>query len=236
MKEACVGCDQSFIPHHETTKGAQPRKGALHDPAVLVAAQLSSILMSGLTVVATGRDDGLNPMTFQTLPQWVAVKSPVSYEPIRALTGPAWFARSASGDRLKSPLKESDLRRGCRVQGCSQRRTLALDQNHPLRALAPLGLADFVPPFWAGAKLPSAKHSSQRSFCRSFSWARKARHISKNTPFASHSLSLLQQVEGLPYSLGSALQGAPVQRIPSKQRRSSPRGLPPLGLGLYGGR
>ncbi|MEM2002464.1 MAG: hypothetical protein QXT77_07465 [Candidatus Methanomethylicaceae archaeon] len=39
--------------------------------------------------------------------------------------------------------------------------------------------------------------------------------------------------------LGSSLQGAPVhriQRIPSKHRLSSTLGLPPFGLGLYGGR
>src|SRR5579884_78434 len=97
----------------------------------------------------------------------------------------------------------------------------------------------FVPPFLAGAKLPSAKHSSQRILSWSLSWAKKARHISSSTPLASHWRNLRQQVDGLPYSLGNSLHCAPVHRthkIPSKQRRSSARGLPPLGLGLYRGR
>ena len=83
------------------------------------------------------------------------------------------------------------------------------------------------------------KHSSQRIFWRSLSWARNARQSSSRTPLVSHSLSLRQQVVGLPYRRGSSLQGAPVQRIhrtPSKHPRSSAQGRPPLGLTFRGGR
>jgi hypothetical protein len=84
----------------------------------------------------------------------------------------------------------------------------------------------------AGMKLPSAKHSSQRNFCWSLSWARKARPSFRSTPVSSHRLSRRQQVLGLPYRRGSSLHCAPVQRIqrmPSRQRRSSMRGRPPRG-------
>jgi hypothetical protein len=49
-------------------------------------------------------------------------------------------------------------------------------------------------------------------------------------PVSSHCLSRRQQVLGLPYRRGNSLHWAPVQRIqrmPSKQRRSSTRGRPP---------
>jgi hypothetical protein len=39
----------------------------------------------------------------------------------------------------------------------SQRKTLTVDQYHPLRALATLGFTDCGAPFLAGAKLPSYK-------------------------------------------------------------------------------
>ncbi len=162
MKEASVGCDQSFIPHHETAKGAHPRKGALHDPAAPVAAQRPTILVRRPLGVLPGWDDGLHPPALQPFPQGIAVEGPVSDQPVGPLARPAWLARSASSDRLKGLLQEGDFRRGRRGQGCSHRRPLALDPNPPLRALAPLGLPDLGPPCLAGAKLPSAKPSSQR--------------------------------------------------------------------------
>jgi hypothetical protein len=122
---------------------------------------------------------------------------------------------------------------------CSQRSTRAIDQKHPLRTFPSLRLPDLEPPFFAGAKLPSAKHSSQRSFSRSFKSARKARHRLSSVPSSSQVKRRRQQVVGLPYLPGSSLQGAPVhriQRMPSKHFRSSARGRPPRGLGGWAGR
>jgi hypothetical protein len=38
--------------------------------------------------------------------------------------------------------------RGCRTKVLSQRKTLAVDHHHPLRALAPLGFSDSSALFW----------------------------------------------------------------------------------------
>jgi hypothetical protein len=122
---------------------------------------------------------------------------------------------------------------------CSHRSTRAIDQKHPLRTLASLGLPDLDAPFFAGAKLPSTKHSSQRNFCRSFNSARNARQSRSSVPSSSQVRSRLQQVVGLPYRRGSSLHGAPVQRtqrMPSKHFRSSIRGRPPRGLGEWTGK
>jgi hypothetical protein len=122
---------------------------------------------------------------------------------------------------------------------CSQRSTRAIDQKHPLRTLAALGLADSGAPFFAGAKLPSPKHSSQRTLSASFSSARNARHSASSVPSSSHCRSRRQHVVGLPYSRGNVFHGAPVhstQRMPSKLLRESAGGRPPRGSRLRRGK
>jgi hypothetical protein len=130
--------------------------------------------------------------------------------------------------------------RGCRDNGASQRNTFAVDHHHPLRTFAPFGVSNPKAPFFAGAKDPSIKASSQSK--RDF-WSRSAknlRHTSSQTPSSSHSRSRRQHVEGLGYLLGRSFHGAPVfsiQRIPSKTCRLSACGRPTrpgLGLGSSG--
>jgi hypothetical protein len=239
MEEAGVSLNQPLVTYYESAELTQPSEGALNYPPPPVPTQLAPILISGSLIATSGWDDWLDTTPFECLAKWVGVITPIRYEPLRAL---ARSPRSVSAPHCYSPEcvpQQLHPRWGCRVQVRSQRSARAINQNHPLRALAAFGFADSRAPFLAGAKLPSAKHSSQRTLSRSLSCAKKARHISSSAPLCSHSRSLRQQVEGLPYCLGSSPHCAPVHRthkIPSKQRRSSARGLPPLGLGLYRGR
>jgi hypothetical protein len=120
--------------------------------------------------------------------------------------------------------------RGCRVKLLSQRKTLAVDHHHPLRALAPLGFSDFRAPFFAGAKLPSRNDSLQFSCSRPLSSARNARQMVSQTPCSSQSRSRRQQVDGDGNSSGRSCQRAPlrkIQRIPSRTLRSFAGGRPP---------
>jgi hypothetical protein len=120
------------------------------------------------------------------------------------------------------------------VKVVSQRKTLAVDHHHPLRALAPLGFADSVAPFLAGAKLPSRNDSLHFNCWRSFSSPRKARQIVSQTSCSSQSRSLRQQVEGEGNSLGKSCQRAPlrsIHKMPSNTLRSSDGGRPPRGRG-----
>jgi hypothetical protein len=230
MKEARVGSNQPFIADDEAPKVAQPGKRPFYDPSAAVPSQLAAILMGGVLMVPPRGDEGFNPPVSQAGAQRITVIATVRDQALGPLAGPPSFARPADGDRIEGRFEECNFGRGRRVQGCSQRSTRAIDQNHPLCTLAPLGLPDFGPPFFAGTKLPSTKHSSQRSFCWSLSWARKARQSLRSTPVSSQVLSRRQQVLGLPYRRGRSLHWAPVhriQRIPSKQRRSSTRGRPP---------
>jgi hypothetical protein len=239
MEEAGIGFNQTLMPSHQAAKVAKPGEGAFHNPPPLVTAQLAPILMGRLLIVTPCRDDRLDTAPFERLAQRITVVATISNEPVRTLARSPRLACPPDGHRVECLLQQLHFRRGSRVHECSQRSTRAIDQNHPLRALAALSLADFSAPFFAGAKLPSAKHSSQRIFWRSLSCAKKARHSSSKVPLSSHSRSLRQQVEGLPYWRGNSLHCAPVQRIhrmPSKQRRSSTRGRPPFALGFRWGR
>src|SRR5437867_6564914 len=239
MKEAEVGLDEALMAHQEPPKPADPGERPLDDPAVAIASQFSAILMRRLAVVAPRRNDRLDAAGLQRAPQGIAVVAPIGDQTIRVAPRPTRSMRPCHGDGGEGLLEERDLRRGRRVQVCSQRSTRAIDQKHPLRTFASLCLPDLEPPFFAGAKLPSAKHSSQRSFSRSFKSARKARHRLSSVSSCSQVKRRRQQVVGLPYLRGSSLQGAPVhkiQRMPSKHFRSSARGRPPRGFGGWAGR
>lgn len=234
MKEALVNLDQPIMPNQQSSECPEPRKSPLYDPSMAIATELPTVLMARPLVGRSGRDDRLDPSTLKARPKRVAIVSPVGDQAVRISTRCARPMGPMDSHVFKCRLNESHFRRGCRVQVCSQRSTLAIDQNHPLCALSSLRLADFEPPFLAGAKLPSMKHSSHWIRSSSASSARKARHSSSRVPFSSHSFSRRQQVEELAYRSGSSLHGEPVQRthkMPSKQRLSSALGRPPFGLG-----
>ena len=131
---------------------------------------------------------------------------------------------------LQGGFDQLHFRRRGRSKCASKRNTLAVDHHHPLRTFAALGFADTEPPFFAGAKLPSAKVSCQFKYCRSSSSANSARQTSNQIPRSSHSFSRRQHVDGLGYRSGRSRQRAPLlstQRIPSNDNRLSLHGLPP---------
>ena len=223
------------MANQEPTEPSKPCERPLDDPAVPVATQPAPILVCCVRVVHSRGDDRFDPLQLQPHPQRIAVVATVEDKPVGIAPRVSRSMRPAYRNGVERRLEETDFRWGRRVQMCSQRSTLAIDQQHPLRTLAPLRLADGTPPFFAGAKLPSPKHSSQRILSRSLRSARNARHSASRVPSSSQSRSRRQQVVELPYFRGNSLQGDPVhriQRIPSKHLRSSAGGRPPLGFFL----
>ena len=221
-----------FVAHDQTTKVTQPGERPLNDPTMPVAAQPTTILMGRLWVVGSSRNDRLNAALDQRRTQRVTVVATICHQTVGSPPRPARAMSSGHGDRVQGGFEQFHFRRRRRVQVNSQRSTRAIDHHHPLCALAAFGLADFSPPFLAGAKLPSAKHSSHRIFSASLRSARKARHMFRKTSPPSHSCRRRQQVVGLPYVLGNAAQGEPVEaihKIPSKHLRSSAGGHPLFG-------
>ncbi len=156
-------------------------------------------------------------------------RSPISRS---AASGAGGRARRAGRGRSSSVgVDERDFRRAGRGDMYSQRNTLAVDHHHPLRTLAPLGLADVGAPFFAEANEPSMNVFSQRSRPRASSWPRKARHIRSQVPSSSHCRRRRQHVDPLGYPSGRSRQRAPVlstQRMPSTTSRWLTRGRPPF--------
>jgi len=154
-------------------------------------------------------------------------------------SGP-WSSGSSFGDSdfSNNLIKESDLSRRGTVGMASERNTLAIDQYQALRSLAPLGLPDSCAPFFAGKKLASTNTSSHSRMPLWSNSERKARHMSLRTSSSYQSLRRRQQVDGCGYFFGRSFHLAPVlsiHRIPSKTKRSSAGGRPPLGfLGRWG--
>ena len=240
MKERIIHDNITIPADNQSAIIAKPRKSPLDLIATFISPHFAAIVVLLLLVHASVRANHINAPPFQSLAKSVTVVSLVGNQTFWIFSGspPAFSRHSNIVQRL---FEQLDFRRGRTVQVVSQRNTFAVDHHHPLRALAPLGWADTLAPFFAGAKLPSANASDQSIWPFASSWARNARQASSQTSCSSHNLSRRQQVEGLGYCPGKSAQGAPVrstQSIPSRTFRLSAHGLPPrldfVGVGSNG--
>jgi hypothetical protein len=231
MKECSVHRDMALPTNYQAAKISQPRKRPFHLPPALIAPQLPSILQGWSLAVFAVRTNQINPPLGQTLAQRVRITCLVINQPLGSLPGTP-TATSGHSNRLQSRLDQLHLGWGRRCQEVSQRNTFAVDHHHPLRAFAPLRFPDTAPPFFAGAKLPSAKASDQSSWPRLSSCSRKARQALSQMSCSSQSRKRRQQVLGDGYRVGRSFQRAPVRKIhkiPSKQGRFGIGFGPPQG-------
>ena len=233
MKERPINGQRAVVADDQSAEVAEPSEGAFHDPPSLVAAQRPTVLGRSFASIPAMRGDQLDAAPGQLLAQRVTVVASVRNQAFRLLPRTTGAMATPYADRLERRLDELDLRRGRRVKVVSQRNTRAVDHHHPLRPLAPLGFADSIAPFFAGAKLPSKNDSLHFSCWRSLSSFRNARQIFSQTSCSSQSRNRRQQVEGDGYSSGRSCQRAPlrnIHRIPSSTLRSLARGRPPRGF------
>jgi hypothetical protein len=237
MKEGLIHPTKTFPAHDQAAEIPEPGEGAFDFPAPSVAPQLPPVLQRGFDAVAPMGTDQLNAAPGQALTQRVRVTSFVIDHALRVLARPPW-ATAGHGNGVQGGFQQGHLGWGRRFQEVSQRNTLAVDHHHPLRAFPPLGLADLRPPFFAGAKLPSAKASAQASWPWASSWARKARQALSQMPCSSQSRRRRQQVLGDGYCGGKSFHRAPVRnshKMPSKQGRLGVGVGPPRGDGVGSG-
>ena len=220
----------------QTAEVAEPGVGGFDDPAAAVAAQLASVLVLPLPIVLPVGDDEFDATRLQALAQRVGVVGAIRNPGFRLRPGPASEGRDCD---LGEPgfRKRSFSRRGT-FQPNSQRKTLTVDQYHPLRPLAPLGFSDGKAPFLAGAKLPSRKVWSPCNKPSPSSAPNRARQACNQTPCSSHCFRPRQQVGGEGYLSGRKRHADPVRRIhrmPSKHARFEAQGRPRLSLRCLGG-
>src|SRR3989442_2049957 len=175
--------------------------------------QFATVLSPPTFPIPAVRHQEFDVASVQSFAQRVGVVSPVCDDTPR-------FAASPTRNlHLRDcAFRQRDLCRRSARQLRSQWNALAIDQYHPLRALAPLGLANPSAPFFADTKLQSRKVSSQSSSSWWFSAASNAPQACSHTPCSSDCRKRRQQVGPLGYSGGRSRHRAPVfstHRIPS---------------------
>ena len=218
-----------LMPNQESAKLAEPGMGTLHDPSALVAAELAAIFITLSFVVLPVRRYQFDAALFEPFAQRIGIVAAVGDDALRPL--PRAAARPGDADFGDRGLRKVNFTRRDTFQSNSHRKTFTVDQYHPLRAFATLGFTDGGAPFFAGAKLPSRKVSSQLSSPRSSSVPSGVRHAFSQTPFSCHICNRRQQVEGEGNSSGRNRHATPVCRthsMPSKQARFGAGGRPRL--------
>ena len=238
MEKPSINRDQSIVANHQAPEISKPCEGAFYFPSAPIPAQFSPILQLGVDTVFPMRTDQIDIPGLQSFSQRTAIVAFIGDQPLYSVFTPAAsFARHLN--LLKRTFDKGYFRRRGRSKCASQRNTFAVDHHHPLRTFTSFGFPDAGAPFFAGAKLPSAKVSSQSKYCFSSSSASRVRQISSHMPISSHNLSLRQQVEGLGYMSGKSRQRAPVFRthkMPSRTLRLSFQGGPPFFPGAVEGK
>jgi hypothetical protein len=227
MEKALIDAQQAVVTNCQSAKVTEPGVRPFDFPAAFIAPQLASIVKGFFVFVPAVGSNQLDPALFHASPQRIAVVAFIGNDALRFGAWPSAPARYFNP--CERGFGESYFVRRGRREECSQRNTFAVDQYHPLRALAALGFADGIAPFFAGAKLPSMNVSSQRNSPRRSSVPSRVRQASSHTSRSSQSRSRRQQVTPLGYRLGMSRHRAPVrstQSMPSKQTRFEAQGRP----------
>jgi hypothetical protein len=225
-------------PHNKTTIVAKPGESSFDFPASSVSSQRASILPRVLSSSFSVRTYQLNAFCFQPFPQRIRIGRLIINE-ARHLLFRVPGMLPGNRDSIDHFLYQGHFCRRGRVQVVSQRNTFAVDHHHPLCSLSLLGWSDAEPPFLAGAKLPSAKHSDHSSICFLSSSPRNDRHAFNHTSCPSHSRNRRQHVVGEGNLSGRSFHRAPLRRthkIPSKTSRLGMGFGPPRAEALGGGK
>ena len=167
-----------LVPDYQAAVILQPGIEPLDLPAPPIAAQDPAILGSRLRPIAPVGGDQLDPALRQAAVQGIAVIGPVPDQPL--------------GERRGEALGEERLDEGGFVGRSAghvdgERKTSAVCHCQDLRTLAPDGGPHAAPPFFAGTKQPSIKHSDRSSPPRRRRSSAKLRSTCSQVPARTHS-------------------------------------------------
>src|ERR1051325_508748 len=207
-----------LVANHKPTKVLQPGEQPLDFPASPVAPQWPSVLR--LVPVLPIWRNHLDPSLGELLVERVRVVGLVANE----LLGIGVEEAGVEGF-----FDERGLVRRSTLDADGERKTSAVCHCHDLGPLAALGLPDMRPPFLAGAKVPSMKHSERSKPPRSSRSLASASSTRRKTPAWTHCWKRRWQVVCGGYLSGKSFHGAPVrkiQRIPLSTARVSFHGRP----------
>src|SRR5258708_12650322 len=88
MKERSIDREGAVVAHDQAWEVAQPRVGALDDPAPFVPPKRAAVLRCRSNAISLVRADQFDPPLPQPLAQWIAVVRFVSDHPHRLLPPP----------------------------------------------------------------------------------------------------------------------------------------------------
>src|SRR5580658_4324750 len=209
-----------LIANHQASKVKEPRKEALHFPASLVAAQGSSVLGARVSIGSVGRDHFRPELLHHLLIQSVAV---VGFVPDQS------FGHIGHHPFFQGGLHQLHFSRRSAFCPQGERKTMAVVNAHDLGSLAALGLSHQEPPFLAGTKVPSTKHSLRSNPPASCRCLASVNRSFSMTPERTQCWKRRWAVWYGPYRGGRSFHGAPVRRIhktPSSTLRRSLHGRP----------
>lgn len=215
-----------IITDHQSFIISNPRERAFNLPSFSVPAKFPAILFRFPFSVRTVWAYKINTFFLQTISQLITISSFVINKSRNSFSG-ATSSRSRNSYLVECCFDERDFRRRGGVQVVCQRNSFTIHHHHPLRTLSAFGFSNVEPPFLAGAKLPSAKHSSHFNIPFLSKRLKYVCHALSNVPSSSHCHNRLQHVAGDGYSRGISFHRAPLrrsQRMPSKIGR--------LGIGF----
>lgn len=214
-----------FVSCHKPSEILQPADGSFDFPSFAVTFELSAVLGCWFHAISFVGRNQVDAAFEKTQPQRVTVSCKIVDQLLRSPT---------KNPILNQRFNQIDFMRAGTFNHVSVRQAIAVNQQHDLGSLAPLGLAYAKAPFFAGANVPSAMDSSRSTLpSRSRRLTRRA-HAFLNRPDTDHFLSRRQQVGWDGKCLGKSRHRAPVRKthtMASKHDREEARGRPPSGDG-----
>ena len=210
----------TLVPDSHTTVVLEPPDQPLHLPTALVPAQLPAVLGLGFTSVAPVRSNQFDTLRLERLIKRIGVVRFVPDE---------FLGSTRHKPCLESRLHKGDFMRRSTLNVYGEWKRRAVCNDHDLCTLAPLGLSDAAPPFFATTKVPSMKHSDKSIFPRSSRSQAKACSTMSSTPERTHAWKRRWHVWYGGYLRGRSIQGAPVRsihRMPSRTSLLLRQGLP----------
>jgi hypothetical protein len=212
------------------SKVLEPTHGPFNFPSLPVSAEFSPVLSWRLVASSLMWRDEFRSAFLQPSAKRIAVG--------RLVVDQATDSSSQNAF-VQQVFDQTDVVSAGGRDGATQGKTVAVGEQHCLRSLAALGLANVFTPFFAAENVASAIDSSWLIWPRR-SNLRSSRPCTRSQmPDSVHFLCRRQQVDPDGNLFGISDHRAPVrriQRIPSKQSRAGAGGRPPFGLGLGSGK
>ena len=211
-----------LIAHNKSAEVKKPSEHSFDFPSADISSERTSVLRRSFAPLPVRRDHFRSVILHELLVQPIAIVSFVADQPFRRIRDDAFLQRRR--DKFHFSRRSAFCPQG-------DRKTMAVCNAHDLGPLATLGFSDAEPPFLAGTKVPSTKHSLRSRPPAFLRCAASASRIFSITPERTQFWNRRCAVWYGPYRDGRSFQGAPVRRIhrtPLSTVRRSLHGRPRL--------